>query len=219
MKTSGCCLVMCVLPASCVCALWGKETSTSELEWTLTRPTQWWGLQGNRKTNCFYNVSSEREVLTLFDHLTSRTRLIIGPYVLFLNCEISLSDCCHHLTGVFRVHMRRVEAKVDEEGNGYSILEPLHHIGLAVQGVGHSASQDDVISCTGRHKLGLLSHSVGTCRGGQYPHVSQVGYQAAHLTTDQQAKQKKASILNQYSTLKSAIAFQHFTIIYFFIVI
>lgn len=58
--------------------------------------------------------------------------------------------------------MRRVEAKVDEERDGHSILEPLHHIGLAVQGVGHVASQDDVLSCTGRHKLGLLSHSVGT---------------------------------------------------------
>lgn len=59
--------------------------------------------------------------------------------------------------------MRRVEAKVDEKGDGHSILEPLHHIGLAVQGVGHVASQDDVLSCTCRHKLGLLSHSVGTC--------------------------------------------------------
>lgn len=67
-----------------------------------------------------------------------------------------------HLTCVFRVHMRRVEAKVDEKGDGHSILEPLHHIGLAVQGVGHVASQDDVLSCTCRHKLGLLSHSVGT---------------------------------------------------------
>ena len=52
------------------------------------------------------------------------------------------------LTGVFRVHMRRVEAKVDEKRDGDSILEPLHHIGLAVQGVGHVASQDDVLSCT-----------------------------------------------------------------------
>lgn len=58
--------------------------------------------------------------------------------------------------------MRRVEAKVDEEGDGHSILEPLHHIGLAVQRVGHVASQDDVLSCTCRHKLGLFSHSVGT---------------------------------------------------------
>lgn len=58
--------------------------------------------------------------------------------------------------------MRRVEAKVDEKGDGHSILEPLHHIGLAVKGVGHVASQDDVLSCTCRHKLGFFSHSVGT---------------------------------------------------------
>lgn len=70
---------------------------------------------------------------------------------------------CHAvITCVLRVHMRRVEAEVDEEGDGHSILEPLHHVGLAVQGAGNVASQDDTLSCTGRHKLGLLSHSVGT---------------------------------------------------------
>lgn len=68
----------------------------------------------------------------------------------------------YSLTSIFRVHMRRVEAKVDEEGDGHSILEPLHHVGLAVQGAGHVASQDDVLSCTCRHKLGLFSHSAGT---------------------------------------------------------
>lgn len=70
----------------------------------------------------------------------------------------------HHLTCIFWVHMRRVKAKVDEKGDGHSILEPLHHIGLAVQWMGHVASQDDALSCTCRHKLGLLSHSVGTWR-------------------------------------------------------
>ncbi|TNN76641.1 hypothetical protein EYF80_013093 [Liparis tanakae] len=33
---------------------------------------------------------------------------------------------------------------------------------LLIKGVGHVASQDDVLSRVGRHKLGLLSHSVGT---------------------------------------------------------
>lgn len=77
-------------------------------------------------------------------------------------------DCSHYLTSIVWVHVRRVEAKVDEEGDGHSILEPLHHIGLAVQGVGHVASQDDVLSCTCRHKLGLLSHTVGTWETGAY---------------------------------------------------
>lgn len=76
---------------------------------------------------------------------------------------MSQFHCNHYLTSIFRVHMRRVEAKVDEERDGHSILEPLHHIGLAVQGMGNVASQDDVFSCTCCHKLGLLSHSVGTC--------------------------------------------------------
>lgn len=58
--------------------------------------------------------------------------------------------------------MGRVEAEVDEKGDGHSILEPLHHVGLAVQGVGNVASQGDVLSCTCRDELGLLSHSVGT---------------------------------------------------------
>lgn len=66
------------------------------------------------------------------------------------------------LTCVLRVHVRRVEAEVDKEGDWHSIFEPLHHVGLAVQGVGHVASQDDVLSCSSCHKLGLLSHSVGT---------------------------------------------------------
>lgn len=77
-------------------------------------------------------------------------------------------DPFHHLTSIFRVHMRRVEAKVDEKGDGHSILEPLHHVGLAVQRVGYVASQDDVLSCTCRHKLGLLSHSVGTCENSSH---------------------------------------------------
>lgn len=76
---------------------------------------------------------------------------------------MSQFHCNHYLTSIFRVHMRRVEAKVDEERDGHAILEPLHHIGLAVQGMGNVASQDDVFSCTCCHKLGLLSHSVGTC--------------------------------------------------------
>lgn len=63
--------------------------------------------------------------------------------------------------------MRRVEAEVDEEGDGHSIFEPLHHIGLAVQGVGNVASQDDVLSCASRHELGFLSHSVGTWDNGR----------------------------------------------------
>lgn len=78
--------------------------------------------------------------------------------------------------------MRRVEAKVDEEGDGHSILEPLHHIWLAVQGVGHVASQDDVLSCTGRHKLGLLSHSVGTCSNSTHGSAwSGVTHELQHL--------------------------------------
>lgn len=85
-------------------------------------------------------------------------------------------DCNHYLTGIFRVHMRRVEAKVDEEGDGHSILEPLHHIGLAIQGMGHVASQDDVLSCSCCHKLRLLSHSVGTC--GDTVHRSEPCLQA-----------------------------------------
>lgn len=68
------------------------------------------------------------------------------------------------LTSVLRVHMRRVEAEVDEEGNRHTEFEPLHHIGslLAVEGVAHVTSQNNALSYTGRHKLGLLSHSVGT---------------------------------------------------------
>ncbi len=67
------------------------------------------------------------------------------------------------LTGVLRVHMRRVEAEVDEEGDGDSELEPLHHVGLAVEWVVHVTSQNHSLPCAGRHKLGLLSDSVGTC--------------------------------------------------------
>ena len=74
--------------------------------------------------------------------------------------------------------MRRVEAKVDEEGDGHSILEPLHHVGLAVQGAGHVASQDDVLSCAGRHKLGLLSHSVGTYMVRFWKYMFRVGKDA-----------------------------------------
>lgn len=70
--------------------------------------------------------------------------------------------------------MRRVEAKVDKKGNRHSILEPLHHIGLAVQGTGHVASQDDVFSCACCHKLGLLSHSVGTWEHSIHRAVSSV---------------------------------------------
>lgn len=68
------------------------------------------------------------------------------------------------LTSVFWIHMRRVEAEVDEEGNRHSKPEPLHHIGglLAVQGRGHVTPQDHALSSARRHKPGLLSHSVGT---------------------------------------------------------
>lgn len=82
--------------------------------------------------------------------------------VTFLSVLVFCFFSASHLTSIFRVHMRRVEAKVDEKGDGHSILEPLHHIGLAIQGIGYVASQDYVVSCTCRHKLGLLSHSVGT---------------------------------------------------------
>ena len=58
--------------------------------------------------------------------------------------------------------MRRGEAEVNEEGDGHAKLEPLHHVGLAIQRVGHIASQDDILSSAHRHKLGLLSHAVGT---------------------------------------------------------
>lgn len=44
------------------------------------------------------------------------------------------------LTGVLGVHVRRVEAEVDEEGDGHSKLEPLHHVGLAVEWVSHVTS-------------------------------------------------------------------------------
>lgn len=69
-----------------------------------------------------------------------------------------------HLTSVLWIHMRRVEAEVDEEGNRHSKLEPLHHIGglLAIQGRGHVTPQDHALSSARRHKPGLLSHSVGT---------------------------------------------------------
>lgn len=67
------------------------------------------------------------------------------------------------LTGVLRVHMGRVEAEVDEEGDGHSELEPLHHVGLPVERVGHVTSQNHGVPSTGRHKLGLLPDSVGTC--------------------------------------------------------
>lgn len=82
---------------------------------------------------------------------------------------ITLLRLCHiyrHHTCVLWIHMRRVEAEVDEEGNRHSKLEPLHHIGrlLAVQGRGHVAPQDHALSGARRHKPGLLSHSVGTCK-------------------------------------------------------
>lgn len=68
------------------------------------------------------------------------------------------------LTSVLWIHMRRVEAEVDEEGNRHSKLEPLHHIGglLAIQGRGHVTPQDHALSGARRHKPRLLSHSVGT---------------------------------------------------------
>lgn len=59
--------------------------------------------------------------------------------------------------------MGRVKAEVDEEGDGNSKLEPLHHVGLAVEWVNHVTSQNHSLPSTGRHKLGLLSDSVGTC--------------------------------------------------------
>lgn len=69
------------------------------------------------------------------------------------------------LTSVLRVHMRRIETEVDEEGDRHTEFEPLHDIGslLAVKGVANVTSQNNTLSCTGRHKLGLLSDSVGTC--------------------------------------------------------
>lgn len=67
------------------------------------------------------------------------------------------------LTGVLRVHMGRIEAEVDEEGDGHSELEPLHHVGLPVERVGHVTSQNHGVPSTGSHKLGLFSDSVGTC--------------------------------------------------------
>lgn len=81
---------------------------------------------------------------------------------------------CGHLTCVLWIHMRRVEAKVDEEGNRHSELEPFHHIGrlLAVQGRGHVAPQDHALSGACRHKPGLLSHSVGTWTGKVEQHFS-----------------------------------------------
>jgi len=68
------------------------------------------------------------------------------------------------LTGVLRVHMGRIKAEVDEEGDRHSELEPLHHVGwlLAVQGGGHVAPQDHALSGARRHKARLLSHSVDT---------------------------------------------------------
>lgn len=66
-------------------------------------------------------------------------------------------------TGILRVHMGRVKAEVDEEGDGHSELEPLHHVGLAVEWVGHVTSQYHGLPSAGCHKLGLLSDSVGTC--------------------------------------------------------
>ena len=65
------------------------------------------------------------------------------------------------LTCVLRVHMGRVVAEVDEEGDRHSELEPLHHVGLTVEGVGHVASQDDDVARARRHKLGLVLHSAG----------------------------------------------------------
>ncbi len=46
------------------------------------------------------------------------------------------------LTGVLRVHMRRIETEVDEEGDRHTEFEPLHDIGslLAVKGVAHVTS-------------------------------------------------------------------------------
>lgn len=69
-----------------------------------------------------------------------------------------------HLTSVLWIHMRRVEAEVDEERNRHSKLEPLHHIGglLSIQGRGHVTPQDHALSSACRYKPGLLSHSVGT---------------------------------------------------------
>lgn len=79
------------------------------------------------------------------------------------------SHIYRHLTSVLWIHMRRVEAEVDEEGDRHSKLEPLHHIGrlLAVQGRGHVTPQDHALSGARRHKPGLLSHSVGTLEEGR----------------------------------------------------
>ena len=122
--------------------------------------------------------------------------LIFGRHHIFIQRGQTVfnseNDSFHHLTGVFRVHMRRVEAKVDEKGDGHSILEPLHHVGLAVQGVGHVASQDDVLSCTCRHKLGLLSHSVGTWENNKAGSATQLqGHvKPAHSSCKLQCKEK-----------------------------
>lgn len=67
------------------------------------------------------------------------------------------------LTGILWDHMGRVESEVDEEGDGHSELEPLHHVGLPVERVGHVTSQNHGVPSTGSHKLGLFSDSVGTC--------------------------------------------------------
>lgn len=77
----------------------------------------------------------------------------------------ALNTCLsRYLTSILWIHMRRVEAKVDEEGNRHSKLEPLHDIRglLAIQGRGHVTPQDNALSSTRCHKPGLVSYSVGT---------------------------------------------------------
>lgn len=83
--------------------------------------------------------------------------------IIIVICVFACVCVIGKLTGVLWVHMGRVESEVDEEGDGHSELEPLHHVGLPVERVGHVTSQNHGVPSTGSHKLGLLSDSVGTC--------------------------------------------------------
>lgn len=62
------------------------------------------------------------------------------------------------LTCILWVHMGRVKPKLDEDGNGDSEFEPLHHIGRGLPGqrMDHVASQDHALASTSGHKLGFL---------------------------------------------------------------
>lgn len=92
--------------------------------------------------------------LTFFQGIVLKT--------IFLNKEINmpLDDASKglKLTGIFWIHMGRVEPKLDEDGDRHSKLEPLHHVwrGLARQRMDHVASQDHALPSASRHKLGFL---------------------------------------------------------------